>query len=133
MMLEITIMLLMIAATGALKGIADKIQHSPTYRTDGWKNKWKQTSTGHVRHFGDLNHWWYLYGALYQTKDNQRERFIFSSTLLVAFTDKWHMANFCTYRLMDTTIAYYTHTWWLLAALPLARYIGFKFFYKKKA
>lgn len=95
---------------GVLKGIADKIQHDPEYRLNGWKAKWKDPV-------------------------HRIERFRFSSTGLVFLTDKWHFCNFLQYRITDFWIAYalkssLCFTWWsftlLLIFFPLVRYVGFK-------
>lgn len=115
---------------GWLKGLADTIQHSAEYRLDGWKAKWK-TENGVVLNNGGLHHWWYLWDLLHRTTNNYREKFIFSSTLLVWLTDRWHMANFVSYRITDIGVACLIGNAWLLLWLPLARWAGFKLTYRK--
>ena len=106
---------------GRCKGIADTIQHSADYRENGWKAKWKLDK----------------YGEPVLNRGKMVERFLFSSTLLVWYTDKWHMVNFIQYRIQDSItwfIVYrITDSWWSLIALlilPALRYIGFKQTYR---
>jgi hypothetical protein len=56
-----------------------------------WKNKYKRIKNVLQP---SLNHWWYfrLHKPAYQ------EKFIFSSTLLVFLTDKWHLWQFLMLR-----------------------------------
>lgn len=59
-------------------------------KEESWKNKWKVVGKDALApsHKGD--HWWYL-GII---KPKYKERFPFSSTILVFTTDFWHLAQF---------------------------------------
>jgi hypothetical protein len=130
MMVSTTIALLAITIIGCLKGEADTLQHSATYRNDTWKNKWK-TVDNLVQLDGNKHHWWYMYGRLYETEYNQREKFIFSSTLLVWRVDKWHRLNFISNRLIDVGVAVLLNNAWLILILAVVRSIGFYTTYRK--
>jgi hypothetical protein len=75
-------------AKGYLDAIADK-----GVKTDEWRNKYDFTR--------NKNHWWYF--GLY--KPRYSEKFPFSSTLLVALTDKWHRAQLIMLRFMYLAVA----------------------------
>lgn len=89
-MIWLNILFLVLAgiAKGYLDAIADK-----GVKTDEWRNKYDFTR--------NKNHWWYL--GLY--KPRYSEKFPFSSTLLVALTDKWHRAQLFMLRFMYLAIA----------------------------
>ena len=58
-------------------------------KSDSWKSKWKTTHTRLVTATKGDN-WWYL-GII---KPRYKERFPFSSTILVFVTDFWHLSQF---------------------------------------
>ena len=88
-------------------------------KADSWKSKWK-TIDGELVVASKGDNWWYL-GII---KPKYKERFMFSSTSLVSFTDFWHLsqafflkfiilgAYFCEpithYQLLDLCIIYLT-------------------------
>ncbi len=75
-------------AKGYLDAIADK-----GVKTDEWRNKYDFTR--------NKTHWWYF--GLY--KPRYSEKFPFSSTVLVALTDKWHRAQLIMLRFMYLAVA----------------------------
>lgn len=73
---------------GVTKGFLDYYADSGIKEKE-WKNKYKVTIHGDLVKTEDVNHWWYL--GMYKPK--YAEKFPLSTTLLVAFTDKWHLAQ----------------------------------------
>lgn len=61
-----------------------------------WRNKWAK---GFLINNASYYHWYYLG---YATK--YKERFPFSSTILVFVTDGWHLCNFITYTCYEWSI-----------------------------
>jgi hypothetical protein len=136
----ILLSIIIILIIGYLKGKADTIQHDPNYRTSASKAKWRLDELGSTIPITAINtdhaekyHWWYfnLYIPEYYEKS------IYSSTILVAFTDTWHKLNFISHRLTDILITVFavkeTTPWALLLILilPLARGTGFTKSYRK--
>lgn len=111
-MIYITIAL--IALAGIVKALQDLSSEGNLpykYNKDNtWMNKWKtklkidELGSGGcylIRpRFG--NNWWYL--GLYKPK--YKERFPFSSTVLVAFTDFWHICQFVKLKLLFTAMIF---------------------------
>lgn len=60
------------------------------FRTNnsGWKNKWKLSQNGKLIKYDKKD--WYYFGFYPKFK----ERFPYSSTILVCFTDNWHKYQF---------------------------------------
>ncbi|MFM9983849.1 MAG: hypothetical protein ACKVOK_01365 [Flavobacteriales bacterium] len=100
---------------GILKGIADRIQTDPNYRVYDGKNKWQQDEHGNIVRFDEgMGHWYYL--GIYMTENNFVERSFMSSTVLVAFTDRWHKVNWFRHRVEDiqmTVIVCLIFGWWV--------------------
>ena len=118
---------------GGLRGVMDTIQHDPDYVSDGWKGKWWVDSEGGVlRDPGGVFNWWYL-GSRFSPA--YVERFPFSSTVLVMFTDGWHFLGFC---LRLAYLSSYVFLFWVdldvssLVVLWLVfQGIGFWVFYRR--
>ncbi len=71
---------------GAFKGLSDKTLFYDGYLSgNDWKNKWKLTPAGELIQ-STRAPWYYL--GLYTPE--YVEKFPYSSTFLVAFTDRWH-------------------------------------------
>jgi hypothetical protein len=84
--------ILFLALAGVCKGFLDAISDCGT-KSSEWRNKYDFKRK--------RNHWWYfgLYKPVYS------EKFPFSTTLLVSFTDKWHRAQFFMLRFIYLAIA----------------------------
>ena len=95
--------LLAMCLNGLFKGIADRIQTDPNYRVYNGKNKWKQDKEGNILRFADGKGHWYYFG-IYKTENNFVERSFLSSTVLVAFTDRWHKVNWFRHRIEDIQV-----------------------------
>jgi hypothetical protein len=90
-----------------LAGIANAIKDASALRkfesafwnkSESWSFKWSSIKVASVRH------WWYL-GLL---KTSHPERFPFSSTILVGFTDGWHLAQLVQFTCLQVIISYHT-------------------------
>lgn len=79
-----------------------------------WRNKWKSVNTvfGVVHSY---KHWWYL--GLH-TPEFQ-EKFPFSSTLLVSFTDEWHRFNSLRHIHIALAVGVFTNSPLLVALVVL--------------
>lgn len=82
--------LIFIALIGTAKGIQDRCQFhgggcSP-HAT--WQNKYDLGEDGQLIQFSPADQWWYF--GLKPLYPKYRERFAYSSTLLVGLTDPWH-------------------------------------------
>jgi hypothetical protein len=81
----------------------------------------------------DIKHWWYL--GLY--KPRFAERFPFSTTILVAFTDRWHLAQLIMLRFfyLAVAIGVSNSIWWELllsfVVFPMVIGVFFDFTYCK--
>lgn len=64
-----------------------------------WKNKWKLTESGKLIRYNEKD--WYYFGNYPRFK----EKFPFSSTILVCFTDTWHKYQFLFLRCIYMSIA----------------------------
>lgn len=98
-MILITLFLLIIAAmTNALKDLIalNQLSEDPFFsKSDSWKSKWESLSTESHRH------WWYL--GLHETA--YKEKFPFSSTILVGVTDGWHLAQSIQFSVLQLIMA----------------------------
>jgi hypothetical protein len=122
----IAIIIIGIFFVGAFKGISDRIAHDPDYIINGWKGKWKTNPNGSLVPGSETRHWWYFGTHL----PKYSERFPFSSTALVFFTDWWHLSNFFQYRITDFLIAYsftnsLLNTFFLMVFFSVLRWLGF--------
>jgi hypothetical protein len=87
------IILLLLIFTGFVKAMMDlssenyfKTNKKYLNKSDSWINKYKQNEKGLIP---VENHWWY-FGII---KPKYQEKFPFSSTVFVMFTDFWHLMN----------------------------------------
>lgn len=122
-LLHIAISLLLIVVAGVMKGKADTIAHDGM--GDMWKGKYAMPLL--VQHHMP----WYYFG-LY--KPRYKERYWYSSTVLVFLTDKWHRYNWIQYRCVDVAIAVWVPGWdavWVLVMLPVCRGVGFALSYRQ--
>ena len=102
------------------------------FRTNnsGWKNKWKLSQNGKLIRYDKKD--WYYFGFYPKFK----ERFPYSSTILVCFTDNWHKYQFlflrCIYLAISIQLAGFIGSI-LLAFLvfPILYGIGFYFGFEK--
>jgi hypothetical protein len=88
-MIELTLILLTLSAfaQGIFNGSMDRIKEMQLDKNI-WTNKWECNSLGVP--LPPVNEWWYF--GLWHVK--HKERFIFSSTILVFTTDAWHLFKF---------------------------------------
>lgn len=84
-----------------------------------WQNKYDMTVLPD-------NPWYYF--KLYTPK--YKERFPYSTTVFVGFTDAWHLTNWIRNRCIDIILFIYI-PWYLVIITILARQIGFSTFYYK--
>jgi hypothetical protein len=99
-------------------------------KNSGWNKKWKLSKNGKlIRYYGKD---WYYFGHY----PNFKERFPYSSTILVCFTDNWHKYQFiflrCIYLAISIQLSGFIGAT-LLAFLvfPILYGIGFYFGYEK--
>lgn len=97
----------------------------------GWKNKWKLTKEGKLRLYKNKD--WYYFGH-YPTYE---EKFPYSSTIFVCFTDSWHKYQFFMLRCIYLSIAIQMVSWYIALALaftafPVIYGIGFYISFEKK-
>jgi hypothetical protein len=86
---------------GVAKGYLDYYADSGI-KDKEWVNKWKNVNEGWGKEYLKKYHWWYF--GLYSPSQHL-ERFPFSSTILVALTDKWHRAQLIMLRFMYLALA----------------------------
>ena len=65
----------------------------------GWKAKWKTTPEGKLKYYRKKD--WYYFGYY----PPYEEKFPYSSTFLVCFTDKWHKYQFVFLRCLYLAIS----------------------------
>lgn len=93
--------MIFLALAGIAKGFLDYYADSGI-KGQEWVSKWKNTNERWSKRDLKKHHWWYL--GLYTPKFH-KEKFPFSSTILVAFTDKWHLAQLMMLRFFYLAIA----------------------------
>lgn len=93
--------MIFLALAGIAKGFLDYYADSGIKGKE-WRNKWKNIHEGWTKTDLRRYHWWYF--GLY-TPQWHKEKFPFSSTILVAFTDKWHLAQLVMLRFFYLAIA----------------------------
>ena len=98
-MIWLSIFFLILA--GVAKGYLDYYADSGI-KDKEWVNKWKNVNEGWGKEYLKKYHWWYF--GLYSPSQHL-ERFPFSSTILVALTDKWHRAQLIMLRFMYLAVA----------------------------
>lgn len=118
----------------AFKAAADRISEG-SFNKDywskdvSWKNKWKLFD-GELR-FNDKKLWYYLW--LYSPRFV--ERFPYSSTFFVSFTDGWHLMNMFRYLFWILSVGFAMHydpyRIWLVDILFvwMSGLVGFTVFY----
>lgn len=108
----VLIIAILIVLSGIINGLKDlssenwfKINPKYWNKSVSWTNKWEVYTIGNTKTRTPIkqfnNSFWYLW--LYPT--NYKERFPYSSTLLVPLTDFWHLAVFVQLSLMFASIA----------------------------
>ena len=132
----ITTVILTILA-GVFNAKMDYIVHNGL-DSESWLNKWYLIyKFGLDERIKGYKHWYYF--GLYKPK--YRERFPFSSTILVFMTDYWHLYKWCMFLCLELsyaiiTIEKFDISWWYLLpivfALKAVRGIGFTLIYDKK-
>lgn len=96
----------------------------------GWKNKWSTTLDGKLKLY-KKKHWYYFgHYPLFE------EKFLYSSTFLVCFTDDWHKYQFvflrCIYLAISIQIfGIFLSVIWAFLIFPLIYGIGFTFIFDK--
>lgn len=98
-MIWLTVLFLILA--GIAKGYLDYYADIGI-KDEQWPNKWKNINEGWSKKDLKKHHWWYL--GLYTPKYH-KEKFPLSSTILVAFTDKWHLAQLVMLRFFYLSIS----------------------------
>jgi len=93
-----------------------------------WKNKYKKDKEGNLVPFKNA---WYYFGFY---KPTYQEAFPFSTTMFVAFTDKWHKYESLQGHCVVMVAASLMPTWWMFGTAFVVgqtlRAIGFKITYK---
>lgn len=110
--------------------------------SESWKNKWYVVRDYSKKDkpliFLPYRKRWYYFG-LHTPK--YKERFPFSSTILVFLTDQWHFKKWCMFLCyefaLSSVIVYYESlTWWGvlvgILVLKIVRGLGFTLKYDKK-
>ncbi len=85
---------------GIAKGFLDFYADSGIKEKE-WKQKYKVTPKGDLVKTEEVKHWWYL--GLYKPK--YAEKFPFSTTALVSFTDRWHLSQLIMLRFVYLAIS----------------------------
>jgi len=118
-----------------LAGVFDgKMDYIKLYSLDRttWVNKYAKGEIPYIKK-------WYYFG-LHTPK--YAEAFAFSSTVLVSFTDKWHLYKLLSFGFLELAIMFifvpYSHLhWWYvplgILLLKACRGLGFTLIYDKKA
>lgn len=88
------IFLFFILMIGVSKGVQDRAMFRDTNHApqNTWHKKYSQYESGDFIPFKANEHWWYF--GLKKFYPKYKERYIYSSTILVAFTDVWHFWGF---------------------------------------
>lgn len=120
--------LILIVIASYFKGKMDTIMFRG--RNIGWKNKWKLTADGKLKYYKKKD--WYYFGhyPLYE------EKFVYSSTILVCFTDAWHKYQFFMLRAFYLSVAIQMVPWYLalvaaFIVFPVIYGIGFYISFEK--
>lgn len=100
MILTSLIIIIFLIFAGYFKAKMDYYEESGIKNKE-WKNKWLLHPTDGKPILSRSKSIWYL--RLYKTR--YIERFPYSSTILVMFTDSWHNAQFCFLRFISAAIA----------------------------
>lgn len=130
-MIGLTMIFLTLA--GVAKGFLDYYADIGV-KDEQWPNKWKNVHKGWSKKDLKKHHWWYL--GLYTPKYH-KENFPFSSTMLVAFTDKWHLAQLIMLRFFYLAISVnITENWFIILiysflVFPIILGIPFEITYTK--
>lgn len=82
------------------KSIFDNTEFSPLKT---WRLKYDRFESGEPMPYIKKEHWYYL--GIY--KPAYKEKFIFSSTALVAFTDVWHFVEFLGFVFMSLCFLFF--------------------------
>lgn len=115
---------------GLAKGFKDRSSENRFTKAwlnkNSWRNKW------HTPLLKELNKPWYYLG-LY--KPRFKERFPYSSTALVVFTDGWHLFQFIQQWATWISIVLFVYSSviggiYLLASCSLSFYLGFNLAYE---
>lgn len=131
-MLYIILFALLYICAGLFNGQMDYIKENQL-DSESWKNKWYWNITvQYGKHRLPYESKWYYFG-LY--KPEFKERFPFSSTILVFTTDKWHLFKWCMFLCIEVLISINTTlngtplNWWqiIIAILVLKSLRGFGF------
>lgn len=119
-LLDLVIIAFLLLIAGHFKGRLDAIADELVKQAD-WPNKYDFTKPGYTKH------WWYL--GLYKPKFP--ERFPFSTTVLVAFTDRWHMNQLlmlrCFYLALAIALPVGIWTTLLIAFIIAPIFVGLAF------
>lgn len=114
--------LILVVIGSYFKGKMDTIMFRE--KNVGWKNKWKLTADGKLKYYKGKD--WYYFGhyPLYEEKS------IYSSTILVCFTDAWHKYQFFMLRSFYLALSIQMVPWYLalvasFTVLPVIYGIGF--------
>ena len=121
--------ILLVVGFGAAKGVSDKVAHDDAdggWWTTDWLRKWE------VPPIKGFNHWWYC--KLHTPK--AKERFPFSSTILVFLTDAWHFFNWIQYRCFHLALALLISNdiktiLILILVAPIIQGVAFQIVYKR--
>lgn len=126
-MIEILILILVGLSIGLMDLIDHgKAQYGDFFNASGWTNKWKLNFMGDPIKSTKHDHPWYL--QLYQPE--YVERFPFSSTLLVALTDGWHLLKEIVLTLISILIVINSsEPWFNFFVYRIALFIGFAVMY----
>jgi len=121
--------LLLIIVASYFKGKMDRIMFRK--QNIGWKNKWNLTAEGKLRLYKRKD--WYYFGHY----PRYEEKFPYSSTILVCFTDSWHKYQFIMLRCIYLSVAIQMVPWYIalvltFIAFPVLYGIGFYLAFERK-
>ena len=122
--------LILIVLAAFFKGKMDYIMFRN--KNIGWKNKWKLTAEGKLRYYKGKD--WYYFGHY----PKYEEKFPYSSTILVCFTDSWHKYQFFMLRCIYLSLALQMANWYMTLVLtfiifPVLYGIGFYISFERKS
>ena len=126
---DLGIIIALLLFAGSMKGLMDSIAFPGGMKS--WRNKYKTTKNGSMITESKKSPWYLGFRPI-----GWKERFPYSTTVLVCFTDVWHACQFLMLR------SAYTACMWMvpmsilfkifmvMAILPIVFGIGFKATYR---
>lgn len=127
-MVSVIISCILVAIGSSFKARMDIISFRS--KSLGWKNKWKLSPEGKLQFYRRKD--WYYFGVY----PEYEEKFIYSSTLFVCFTDDWHRHQFiflrCLYMSAAIQISGVAMSFlWGFLIFPVLYGIGFNLIFER--